>query len=1740
MGRVLHFLKWAKRSESRKARRGKGASERARHRFLTCEALEVRTLLSTVPFPAALPHVPTVPGPAPLPHLPTAPAPATLPHSTSEPAPATLFHFSKDTSPTGYTPNAIRSAYGLGSYLTGVLTNGISFGGIAGDGRGQTIAIIDPYDYPTALTDLNAFSSYFGLPQFNGSGEPTFQQLTQTGQPVSSSTTSPNYVGTDPYGPSYLTGFGDWEGEESLDIEWAHAIAPMANIILFEGADSSNNLANLFTAAKTAANTAGVVAVVMSWDINDPNNPNNNPNFTLAQAATYDSTVFTTPTGHVGGSATLNGTGIAGGVTFFAASGDAGAYDDNNDPTTIAPEYPTDSVNVVSVGGTLLTVNQVGTNYTYGSETTWGTGTNTGTDSQNGTGENGGGGGGVSTFENQPSYQAGVVSSSLSTNEGGYSTPHRTFPDVSIQAAPFSPDYPNQGLPIYDSYDGGTFGPWGNGVGGTSIATPMWAGLVALADQGRAVVGLGSLDGPSQTLPALYKLPSADFHDITTGSIGPSPEFAAAPGYDLASGLGTPVANKLVPALVGYTPTVTSLSTAAGLVSGGTTVTITGTDLTAGTVVDFGSTPATSVVVVSSTKITAVSPAGTGTVDVTVIGPGGVSATSSADQFTYVAPPAVTGLSPVAGLLAGGTSVTIAGSSFTGITAVKFGSTVAALSSLVYNANGTVTITSPAHAGGNVDVTVTTPFGTSTIPSADQYTYTNTPVVATVTPAAGPLAGGTSVTLAGGNLTGITAVKFGNTLAALSGITYNSNGSITIASPAEPAGVVNVTVTGPGGTSPISTADQFTYLGTPTVSSVAPTAGPLAGGASVTIAGANLLFITAVDFGSTPAALTSLVYNSNGTVTINSPAESVGTVDVVVTTAGGISPTSTADQFTYQAAPTVASISPNVGTLAGGTPVTITGTNLTGITAVDFGSTAAALSSLIYNSDGTVTINSPAESAGTVDVTVTTAGGISATSVADRFTYTNRPTVTSVIPAVGPALGGTSVTIAGANLSSGITAVDFGSTAASLSSLIYNSNGSITVVSPASGAGTVNVTVQTANGTSAITSAGQFTYLAAATVSGVSSTVAAGAYKAGTVIPITLTWLEPVVVTGSPSLTLNISGATAAYVSGSGSSSLTFNYTVAAGQDSSDLDYASTAALVLNGGTIKDMAGTAAVLTLPATGTDGLATRNIVIDTMTPAVGNVTSTVAAGTYEAGAVIPITVAFSEAVTVTGTPLLALNASGAVAYYTSGSGTATLTFNYTVAVGQSSLDLDYTSTAALALNGATVQDAAGNVAALTLPATGTDGLATRNIVIDSSPPTVATAASATPTPVTGTTVNLSVLGADVDSGEASLKYTWIATSNGLAAPTFSANGTNAAKNNMATFHQAGVYLFTVTIADPEGLTTTSSVSVTVDQTWTSVAVSPASVTLYYGASQQFTVTAKDQFNLPLTTQPAFTWTTTVGSITGSGLLTVPTSSATGTVMATSGAFYGTAAVNVIQPVNTAYLINDPVLTGKTSLEVFGWTAADVILVNPGTVAGQVSVEINGKPVGTFQPTGRIIAHGATGPGYSDYIGVSSQVTLPAWIYGDSGADTLVGGGGPNILVGGTGKSTLYGGAGRNILIGGGGNDLLMGGAGDGLLIGGSTAYNGNDLALLAIMSEWNSGDSYATRAAYLTGQTGGLNGSYFLNSGTVTDQGESDTIRGANANDVFFQGVWDSVFNRRANEVLVSLPASAPPVGLPWHA
>ena len=331
-------------------------------------------------------------------------------------------------------------------------------------------------------------------------------------------------------------------------------------------------------------------------------------------------------------------------------------------------------------------------------------------------------------------------------------------------------------------------------------------------------------------------------------------------------------------------------------------MTITGTGFTGATAVEFGGVQAQSFVVNTPTQITVVSPAaGTAqTVDVTVMTVAGVSIASSADQFTYVDVPApiVTAVSLTSGSTAGGTLVTISGASFTGATAVDFGG-VPATSFAVYTSTQIIA-TSPPGVAGTADVTITTPSGTSTLSSADRFTYMDVaaPSVTGIEPTNGLI--GTLLTITGTNFTGATAVVFGAT-AVTTNLVVNAAGTqITVAVPVG-TDRIDVTVVTPGGNSPTLPADRFTYLALPAVTGINPASGPSAGGAAVTITGTSFTGATAVSFGDLPAK--SFSVDSDTQITAISPA-GAGTVDVTVTTSVSSSGITAADQFTYSTART--------------------------------------------------------------------------------------------------------------------------------------------------------------------------------------------------------------------------------------------------------------------------------------------------------------------------------------------------------------------------------------------------------------------------------------------------------------------------------------------------------------------------------------------------------------------------------------------------------------------------------------------------------------------------------------------------------------------------------------------------------------------------------------------------------------------------------------------------------------------
>ena len=340
---------------------------------------------------------------------------------------------------------------------------------------------------------------------------------------------------------------------------------------------------------------------------------------------------------------------------------------------------------------------------------------------------------------------------------------------------------------------------------------------------------------------------------------------------------------------------------------------------------------------------------------------GGTGNTSNASVTVGPPPPTVTSVSPNSGPTAGGTSVTITGTTFTGATSVTFGG-AAATGVAVVNAT-TITATTPAGAAGAASVIVTTPSGSNAANTL--YTYIPGPTVTSVSPNSGPTAGGTSVTITGTTFAGATGVTFGG-VAATSFAVVNAT-TITATVPAGAAGAASVIVTTPAGSNAANAL--YTYVPGPTVTSVSPNSGSTLGGTSVTITGTTFTGATSVTFGG--AAATGVAVVNATTITATTPAGAAGAASVIVTTPSGSNAANTL--YTYIPGPTVTSVSPNSGPTAGGTSVTITGTTFTGATSVTFGGAAATGVSVVNAT--TITATTPAGAAGTASVIVTTPSG---------------------------------------------------------------------------------------------------------------------------------------------------------------------------------------------------------------------------------------------------------------------------------------------------------------------------------------------------------------------------------------------------------------------------------------------------------------------------------------------------------------------------------------------------------------------------------------------------------------------------------------------------------------------------------------------------------------------------------------------------------------------------------------------
>jgi len=378
-----------------------------------------------------------------------------------------------------YSPQQIRKAYGL----TPILAAGNT-------GVGQTIIIVDSYGSPTIAQDLKSFDAGYGLPD-----PPSFTVL------------SP--LGTVPFNPNDSTIVG-WAAETTLDVEWAHAMAPGASIVLM---------------TSPVAETEGVQGLPQFLSLEQYAVNHHLGNIISQSWAATENTLFTTAGQKViADFEAFYENAARQGVTVLAAAGDDGSANVELDGVTYysfpTVNFPASSPLVTAVGGTTLYATESGT---YQFEISWLDG-----------------GGGVSQVFAEPDYQYLLPPSTQQTLAG-----YRGVPDVAYNADP------NTSILIYLSFFGPSYAGY-YGIGGTSEGSPQWAGIIADANQ-MAGHPLGFLN------PKLYAIgaagsQSAFFHDITFGSNaadGPTvPGYLATPGWDFTTGWGTPNLGGIIDQLV--------------------------------------------------------------------------------------------------------------------------------------------------------------------------------------------------------------------------------------------------------------------------------------------------------------------------------------------------------------------------------------------------------------------------------------------------------------------------------------------------------------------------------------------------------------------------------------------------------------------------------------------------------------------------------------------------------------------------------------------------------------------------------------------------------------------------------------------------------------------------------------------------------------------------------------------------------------------------------------------------------------------------------------------------------------------------------------------------------------------------------------------------------------------------------------------------------------------------------------
>jgi len=419
------------------------------------------------------------------------------------------------------------------------------------------------------------------------------------------------------------------------------------------------------------------------------------------------------------------------------------------------------------------------------------------------------------------------------------------------------------------------------------------------------------------------------------------------------------------------TPVIDSVSPSQGPVGGGTSVTITGTNFTNDVAdVYFNGASVTSFSWINSTTISAITPDSTGSVGLVSVDIDTSAGTAyGANLFTYLAP-TISSVLPAQGPEAGGISVTITGSGFSGITDVQFNYT-SATSFIVVDSN-TITAVTPDSSGatGLVPISIDTTSNSYSFPNA--YTYL-APIISGVAPNQGPVSGGTSVTISGSNFSAITDVQF-NYISATSFTIVDSN-TITAVTPGTGNTTALVSVSIDTTSNSYNFANQFTYIAAPVISLISPASGDTYGGIPVTITGSNFVIGAAVTINSIP--LTGLIITATS-ITGITPALPIGVYNIVVTNPDGQSST-VSNGFTVNqaAAPTIGNIVPGVGETSGGLTVSISGSNfVVGTTATING---VALTGLNIVNATTITANTPSLPTGVYDLVVTNPDGQIAT-----------------------------------------------------------------------------------------------------------------------------------------------------------------------------------------------------------------------------------------------------------------------------------------------------------------------------------------------------------------------------------------------------------------------------------------------------------------------------------------------------------------------------------------------------------------------------------------------------------------------------------------------------------------------------------------------------------------------------------------------------------------------------------------